>query len=120
MTNKTYLIGRIGSISEPVDANGSTVVNVRLVTVEHYKEEHEEWHDLAGWGPIGENMAKVLTPGDLVHVEGPLRTTKTKKNGTTYTNTHIRVSDWQLLARPKKGDGQAAAAAETDEETATG
>lgn len=64
-------------------------------------DEHTEFHHCVGWGPQAENLHRRLRKGDLVSVEGPLRTRTNKTDTTTYYNTTIEVSLWDLLHRPR-------------------
>jgi single stranded DNA-binding protein len=64
-------------------------------------ESHTEYHHCVGWGPQAEHLHKRLQKGDLVSVEGPLRTRQNKTETTTYYNTTIEVRLWDLLHRPR-------------------
>lgn len=63
-------------------------------------EQFAEFHDCVGWGPQAENLHKRLRKGDLVSIEGPLRTRVNKTETATYRNTTIEVRGWDLLHRP--------------------
>jgi len=71
-------------------------------------ESHTEYHHCVGWGRQAQNLHKRLRKGDLVSVEGPLRTETNKTETTTYYNTTIEVEAWDFLHRPQPvaGDSQ--------------
>lgn len=69
-------------------------------------ESHTEFHHCVGWGPQAENLHKRLRKGDLVSVEGPLRTKTNKTDKATYYNTTIEVRAWDFLHRPQPAAGE--------------
>lgn len=77
--NKVLLIGRLTR-----DPEMRTVANGRAVTTTAIVTEAEEvggndgavheYHTIVGWDSTAEAMARALNVGDLVHVEGTMRT----------------------------------------------
>lgn len=69
-------------------------------------ESHTEFHHCVGWGPQAEHLHQRLRKGDLVSVEGPLRTRQNRTETTTYYNTTIEVKAWDFLHRPQPAAGE--------------
>ena len=80
--NKVFLLGNLGAEPElRFTQNGNAVLNMRLATSERFKDnsgewkDRTEWHSVVVWGKRGEGLAKILTKGSRIMVEGSLRTT---------------------------------------------
>lgn len=79
--NKVMLIGRVGMDPElrKMD-NSRSKLNLRLATTESYKNPSGEWQDITDWhtivmwGPMAERGEKDIKKGNLVYVEGKIRT----------------------------------------------
>ena len=83
MINKVILIGRAGKDPDlHTTERKKTVVRFTVATWENYKDEKEptgwrqvtEWHNVVVWGAAGESIKKHLKKGELVYVEGGVRT----------------------------------------------
>ena len=89
--NKVILVGRLGKDPEVRNLeNGVTVANFSLATSESYKDkttgdkkEVTEWHNISLWRGLADIAAKYLHKGDLVYIEGKLRTRSWEKEGVT-------------------------------------
>ena len=105
MVNKVYLIGHLGKNPTLRVAGENKVAEVTLATRDVWKDadgerqERTEWHRIEVWNARGENFAEICRTGDLVHIEGCLRTSQFEKDGQTHYSTVVRVADWQLLRR---------------------
>lgn len=80
--NRVTLFGNLGADPElRMTGSGQAVLNMRLATTENYldrnkvKQESTEWHNVVVWGKRAEALAKILSKGARVLVEGSLRTT---------------------------------------------
>ena len=102
--NKVILIGNVGSLPEVrYTKEGSPVSTFSLATHELKKEEqeHTEWHHVVSWGKIGEFVEEYIKKGQLVCVEGRLRTRKwVSKEGISLSKTEIIANnvvplDWK-------------------------
>ena len=106
--NKVILIGRLGKDPEVRNLeNGVSVATFTLATTEVYKDkitgekkEITEWHNVALWRGLAEIASKYLHKGDLLYVEGRLRTRSYEKEGVTKYFTEI-VGDNINMLSPK-------------------
>ncbi|MCJ7447932.1 MAG: single-stranded DNA-binding protein [Bacteroidales bacterium] len=99
MLNKIMLIGRTGK--DPVlhtTKSEKKVVTFTLATWENFKDEKEEsgwrteteWFNIVVWGDSAEPLSKKVKKGDLVLVEGKVRTRSYEdKEGTTKYITEV-------------------------------
>jgi single-strand DNA-binding protein len=61
-------------------SSGQAVLKLRLATSESYldrnkvRQERTEWHSVVVWGKRAEGLAKILSKGSRLFVEGGLRT----------------------------------------------
>ena len=110
--NKVILIGRLGKDPEVRNLeNGATVANFSIATTETYKDrttgerkEITEWHNIVLWRGIAEVAQKYLHKGDMVYIEGKLRTRSWEKDGVTRYTTEI-VGDQMTMLSSKSGGG---------------
>jgi single-strand DNA-binding protein len=110
--NKAILIGRLGKDPEVRNLeNGATVANFTMATTETYKDkttgerkEITEWHNIVLWRGLADVAAKYLHKGDLVYIEGKLRTRSWEKDGVTRYTTEI-VGDNMNMLGTKGGSG---------------
>ena len=110
--NKVILIGRLGKDPEVRNLeNGATVANFSIATTETYKDrttgerkEITEWHNIVLWRGIAEVAQKYLHKGDMVYIEGKLRTRSWEKDGVTRYTTEV-VGDQMTMLSPKSGGG---------------
>ena len=111
--NKVILIGNLGADPEVTyTTNATPIVNVSLATSEKYKPkgkkdyvEATEWHKLVFWRKLAETVAKYLTKGSQIYVEGKLKTRVwDHKDGTKRYTTEIHVHEMQMLDRHKEKD----------------
>src|SRR5688500_1080302 len=110
--NKVILIGRLGKDPDVRNLeNGATVANFTLATSESYKDrttgekkEVTEWHNVVLWRGLAEISQKYLRKGDMVYIEGKLRTRSWEKEGVTRYTTEV-VADNMTMLSPKSGGG---------------
>ena len=102
--NKVILIGNVGNLPEVrYTKEGNPVSTFSLATHELKREEqeHTEWHHIVAWGKVGEFVEEYIKKGQLVCVEGRLRTRKwTSKEGINVSKTEIIANnvvplDWK-------------------------
>jgi single-strand DNA-binding protein len=79
--NRVMLLGNLGADPElRMTSGGQAVLKLRLATSETYldknrqRQEKTEWHNVVIWGKRAEALAKILTKGTRIFVEGGLRT----------------------------------------------
>jgi single-strand DNA-binding protein len=107
--NKVLLIGRIGKDPDIFTfENGNKKISLTIATNESYKDrsgqwvEQTEWHNVVGYGYLPD---KNLVKGDLVYVEGKIKTRKWQdKDGNDRYTTEIVAEKINLLVKA----GQAA------------
>lgn len=110
--NKVILVGRLGKDPEVRNLeNGATVANFSIATTEAYKDkttgerkEITEWHNIVLWRGIAEVAQKYLHKGDMVYIEGKLRTRSWEKDGVTRYTTEV-VGDQMTMLTPKSSGG---------------
>lgn len=115
--NKVILVGRLGKDPEVRNLeNGAVVANFTMATSETYKDrntgerkEITEWHNIVLWRGLAEVAAKYLHKGDMIYVEGKLRTRSWEKEGVTrYTTEVVGDAMTMLSTRSSGGDRSSA------------
>jgi len=110
--NKVILVGRLGKEPEVRNLdNGAVVANFSIATSEVYKDrttgerkEQTEWHNIVLWRGLAEIAQKYLHKGDMVYIEGKLRTRSWEKDGVTRYTTEV-VGDNMTMLSGKPGGG---------------
>jgi single-strand DNA-binding protein len=94
--NRVTLLGNLGADPElRMTQGGQAFLKLRLATTESYldsnntRQERTEWHSITVWGKRGEGLAKHLTKGSRILVEGGLRTSSYEKDGEKRYRTEI-------------------------------
>ena len=122
--NKVMLIGRLGNdVKLTYFEKESCVGQVSLATDDSYTDrntqqrvEITQWHNLVFNNKLAENVAKYVKKGDLLYVEGKLRTRQYQaQDGQVRYNTEVVVSDVNFLT-PKKCSEEIPPATPTQEE----
>jgi single-strand DNA-binding protein len=110
--NLVQLIGHLGQDAElKVLQGGKSVLNFSVATTESWldqnnsRQEKTEWHRCQCWGRRAEGLAKILTKGMKVYVQGSLQTRSWEKNGQKFYATEIRVQN-VILANGKREGGE--------------
>jgi single-strand DNA-binding protein len=122
--NKVILVGNLGKDPEVRNLeNGATVANFTIATTESYKDKTTgekkditEWHNIVLWRGLADIAAKYLHKGDMIYIEGKLRTRSWEKEGVTRYTTEIVGDNMTMLSTRKSsnaGGGSASAAAST-------
>ncbi|HEY1954632.1 MAG TPA: single-stranded DNA-binding protein [Polyangiaceae bacterium] len=114
--NRVLLLGNLGADPElRVTPGGQAVLKLRLATTESYldrsntRQERTEWHRVTVWGKRGEALAKFLTKGDRIFVEGRIQTSSYEKNGEKRYSTDIIANNIILAGggRRERSEGDA-------------
>jgi len=111
--NKVILVGRLGKDPEVRNLeNGASVANFTIATSESYKDkttgekkEITEWHNIVLWRGLAEIAAKYLHKGDMIYVEGKLRTRSWEKEGVTRYTTEVIGDNMTMLSTRRDGGG---------------
>jgi len=114
--NKVILVGRLGRDPETrYTGGGQAVANFSVATDETYKDRNgekqkrTEWHKIVAWGQKAEFAQKYLKKGNLIYIEGSLRSSEWQdKEGQKRTKTEIIASDFRFIGG--KAEGAAAGA----------
>lgn len=111
--NKVILVGRLGKDPEVRSLDsGVSVANFTMATSESYKDkttgekkEITEWHNVVLWRGLAEIAQKYLHKGDMIFVEGKLRTRSWEKEGVTRYTTEIVGDNMTMLSTRGSGGG---------------
>lgn len=85
--------------------SGSQVCSFSLATNRTYndkdgkKQEQVEYHNVIAFGKQAEVIAKYMTKGGAIYVEGRLQTQSWEKDGTKHYRTEIIVENFQFGAK---------------------
>jgi single-strand DNA-binding protein len=98
--NRVTLFGNLGADPElRVTQSGQSVLKMRLATSASYfdkdkqqRQERVEWHSVTVWGKRAEALAKFLSKGSRLLVEGELRTSSwDDENGNKRYRTEVNA-----------------------------
>ena len=111
--NKVLLVGHLGRDPDVrVTAQGAPICNLSLATSERFKDktgesrEVTEWHRVVLYRRLAEVARDHLKKGDLVYLEGSLKTRKWQdKDGVEKYTTEIVAEEMQLLGSRDGGGG---------------
>lgn len=109
--NRCQLLGNIGQDPElKMTQGGQTLLKFSLATSERWKDkggnqqERTEWHNCVMWGERGEKLARFLSKGSKILVEGKIQYEKFEdRDGNKRTSTNINVLS--ITFCEKKGSG---------------
>lgn len=111
--NRVMLLGNLGADPElRFTQGGQAVLHIRMATTESYfdktaneRKERTDWHNVTVWGKRGEALAKFLTKGSTIFVEGSLRTSSyDNREGVKVYKTEINATN--IILAGGKGNGQ--------------
>lgn len=104
--NKVMLLGNLGADPElKTTGAGQALLKLRVATTESYldksntRQERTEWHSVTLWGKRAEALARILTKGERIFVEGSLRTSSYEKDGEKRYRTEINATNIILGGR---------------------
>lgn len=118
--NKVILVGRLGKDPEVRHLeNGATVANFSIATSETYKDrttgerrEQTEWHNVVLWRGLADVAEKYVKKGDMIYVEGKLRTRSWEKDGVTRYTTEVVGDNMTMLGGGNNNSGGSSAPAQ--------
>jgi single-strand DNA-binding protein len=113
MYHQTTVIGYLGGDPEVrYLPSGSAVVEFSVATTEKWKDknsgegrEHTEWYNCRCFGKLAEVIGEYRRKGDLVFVQGQMRTESWEKDGQTHYRTRLNVQTLRTM-RAKDGNNQ--------------
>lgn len=114
--NRCQLLGNIGKDPELKQTQGGQVLlKFSLATSERWKDkggnqqERTEWHNCVMWGERAEKLARFLSKGSKILVEGKIQYEKFEdRDGNKRTSTNINVISIAFCKR--KGSGNSSEA----------
>jgi single-strand DNA-binding protein len=114
--NKITFTGRLGrDIDLKYTKNGEAVATFSVASNRSVRDETEqsgwkdetEWFRVVAWRELAERMAKSLTKGTRVLIEGRIQTQEyTDKQGQRQRSTEVIASDYMLLERKPNADNE--------------
>ena len=115
--NKVILVGHLGNKPEGrYTPSGVSTVSFSIATNETWvdnnqdKNEHTEWHNIIAWNKLADFATEYLYKGQLVCIEGKLRTRSySDKDGikkwiTEIVCTSLTPLDWKSKKNSEAGD----------------
>jgi len=113
--NQCSFIGNLGNDPEvKYTASGTTVATISLGVSEQWKnkegekQERTEWVRATAFGKLGDIIGEYLKKGNLVFIQGKMRTDKyTDKDGVEKYATKIIIDEMKMLGG-KRDDGDRA------------
>jgi len=112
--NRVILVGRVGRDPEVthIPSIERDVAKFGLATSEGYMDksnqwkESTEWHNIVAWGGQAQKVERSVSKGDMVLVEGKIRTRKWQdKEGQERRTTEIHVDGLVVLDKINRGGG---------------
>jgi len=110
--NQVTLIGRLGQ--DPSQRSEKAPVNISIATDRNYRDEKSDtgwsqkvtWHNLVGWGKVGENLMSSVKKGDTIYVQGNIDNRVVEsEDGSKRTYTDIVVESFRVAQRKGAGNG---------------
>jgi len=121
--NRIQLIGRLGKDPESRTTPGKhKVVAFPVATGHRWKDKQgqvktqTDWFNIEAWGRLGEICEQYLHKGQLVYLEGRMRTDKYEHNDETHYFTKVVLSMMQMLERREVEEEEEPSAAPEDAE----
>ena len=115
MINRAIILGRIGFM-ETKEVNNNTYTKISVATNEQWKDKEGQkqektiWHNVYGFGKLGEIMAKYAKKGDLAYVEGRIAQNKYKDEaGNEKISPSITATEFKLINTNKSGESSSQA-----------
>lgn len=112
--NRVILVGRVGRDPEitHIPSLEKDVAKFGLATSEGYMDksnqwkEMTEWHNIVAWGGLVQKIERSVGKGDMVLVEGKIKTRKWQdKDNQERRSTEIYVDNLVVLDRVNRGGG---------------
>ena len=104
--NKVILVGNVGKDPEVRHLDkGVAVANFSLATTENYtaktgeKVSTTEWHNIVACRGLAETIEKYVKKGNMLYLEGRLRTSTYEKDGVKHYKTEIYADTMHNLGR---------------------
>ena len=110
--NKVSIYGRLGRDPELKSIpSGTKVVSFSLATTETYKDKNGEkkevtdWHNAVCFGKRAEVIAQWVKKGDMLYIEGKLKTRSWEKDNVKQYRTEVNIDDFKFGENNRGGGG---------------
>jgi len=110
--NKVILVGHVGKDPEVRYLEGGVAVaKFTLATSESYKNkngekvEQTEWHNVTVWRQLAEIVEKYVKKGQLLYIEGKIKTRSVGEEGNKKYFTDIVADQMTMLGGKREGQG---------------
>lgn len=112
--NRVILVGRVGRDPEVthIPSIERDVAKFSLATTEGFMDKNNqwkettEWHNIVAWGGVAKKTERSVSKGDMVMVEGKIRTRKWQdKDGQERKSTEIYADNLVVLEKINRGGG---------------
>jgi len=111
MINQITLIGHLGGDPElTMLENRKSVVRFSLATTEYWKDRNgekqsvTEWHKIEAWNSHANIAIKYLKKGDIVHIQGKLKTEQWEDESSGIKRYQTKVVVTSLTLLPQKAN----------------
>lgn len=113
--NRVTLLGNATQDAElRYTPNGQPVTKIGIATNRSFKDEHGDWkdrptfHRVTIWGKLAEYVAKIITKGMRVYIDGRLNYSSSEKDGQKKYYTDIVARNVIPMARVKSQPAETA------------
>ena len=112
--NKVILVGTVGRDPEmKYMPSGDAIANISVATSESWKDKNTgekkevtEWHNVTFFRGLAKVVGDYVRKGQLLYVEGSLKTRSWEKDGQKHYRTEVNATDMKMLGgRPGGGMG---------------
>lgn len=112
--NKVILVGTVGRDPEmKYMPSGDAIANISVATSESWKDKNTgekkevtEWHNVVFYRGLAKVVGDYVRKGQLLYVEGSLKTRSWEKDGQKHYRTEVNATDMKMLGgRPGGGMG---------------
>jgi single-strand DNA-binding protein len=103
LNNKVTLIGNVGKHLNLKAIENGHVLNMSMATNDTFgkgenKKQITDWHNCVAWNSLAESMAKQLTTGSRIKINGKLKTANyLNVKGDKVYSTQIEVTSFELI-----------------------
>ena len=110
--NKVHISGNLTRDAELVDAKGTSILRIGVAVNDRRRNQSGEWEDYANFvdctmfGKRAEALAKCLTKGTKVCIEGRLHYSSWEKDGQKRSKLDVTVDEVEFMSRDGSGGGQ--------------
>lgn len=111
--NKVILVGNLGRDPEIQSFDGVKKASFSLATSESYKDKNNqkviqtEWHNIVMWRGLAEIAEKYLHRGDMIYLEGKIKTRTYEENGNKRYFTDIVAENMTMLSGKREEENHA-------------